>query len=136
MQYTMLLISILEGFYIIYMFVFFKTRYSLEIGRELGPAITKFLHSFSLDDITKILQHPTTRSAEPESQICPFGKIASVFIFVFLVLRHFIPQLKKASIYVIALVFLVCFLNYNAVLYMLPVLFFELWMHFSKTPFF
>ena len=121
----MLYISIVEGLYIIYMFVFFKTRYSLEIGRWKGNPITDFFKGLNID-IKDYIDHPVKKSEEKESQICKFGKDSSFLIFIFLILRHYVVYLKKINVYVIILIFFMCFMNYNALLYMLPIFLVEI----------
>ena len=124
----MLVVSVLEGLYIIYMFIFFKTCYSLEIGRWEGAPITSFFSDQLKFNVEKLLYHPTQKCAEPESQICLFGKYAAILIFVFLVMRHFCKGLKKINMYVFLVIFLFSFMNYNAVLYLIPVFILEILM--------
>ena len=111
----MLLLSILEGLYIIYMFVFFKTRYTLEIGRWEGVSWMKI----------PLLIHPTERCDVAQSQICQFGKIGSILIFIYLVTRHIVSSLRKINRYVFIIIFILCLMNMNAVVYMLPVFIIE-----------
>ena len=54
----MLVVSVLEGLYIIYMFIFFKTCYSLEIGRWEGAPITTFFSEQLKFNVEKLLYHP------------------------------------------------------------------------------
>ena len=129
--YIMLLISLIEGIYIVYMFVFFKTCYSLEIGRWQGDPITNFFKNKFKLDVTKLFDHPTTKTKVPKSQICMFGKYASVLILVHLILRHFVSFLKHINLYVFIIIFLFCLLNYNALLYMIPVFLIELFSSFK-----
>ena len=124
----MLSVSILEGLYIIYMFIFFKTCYSLEIGRWEGAPITGFFSNILKLNVEKLLDHPTQKCLEPVSQICLFGKYAAVLIFVFLVMRHFCQGLKKINMYVFLVIFLFSFMNYNALLYLVPVFILEILM--------
>ena len=123
----MLLLSILEGLYIVYMFVFFKTKYSLEVGRwnhELWPS--KIIKKHTDIDLTRWFVHPIEKSEKPESQICLFGKWGSLIILIFLVLRHYILNLKKINTYFFVLVFILSLMNYDATLYLLPVFLIEL----------
>ena len=124
----MLVVSVLEGLYIIYMFIFFKTCYSLEIGRLQLENITRFFSNLFKFNVEKLLYHPTQKCAEPESQICLFGKYAAILIFVFLVMRHFCKGLKKINVYVFLVIFLFSLMNYNAVLYLVPVFILEILM--------
>ena len=128
----MLVISLMEGLYIVYMFVFFKTCYSLEIGRWQGEPITKFFKKIVNLDVGELLDHPTTECQIPKSQICMFGKYASVLIFAHLICRHFVSFLKKINVYVFIVIFLFCFMNYNALLYMVPIFVLEVLINNSK----
>lgn len=114
----MLVLSILEGLYIVYMFVFFKTKYSLEIGRWN-------------DDLwrSKIIKewfvHPIVKSEYAESQICPFGKYSSFLILLFLILRHYISCFRKINTYIFILILVLSLMNYNATLYLIPIFIIE-----------
>lgn len=132
LYYIMLLLSLIEGIYVVYMFVFFTTCYSLEIGRWQGEPITNFFKNILNLDVSKLLDHPTSKSKVPKSQICMFGKYASVLIFAHLILRHFVSFFKKINVYVFTIIFLFCFLNYNALLYMTPIFLLELFLYFYR----
>jgi hypothetical protein len=114
----MLWLSILEGLYIMYMFIFFKTKYSLEINRDIVKKL----------GLSKMFSHPTKKSEIPKSQICLFGKYGSVFIFFYLILREFVSLPKNTNLFVFFIIMLLCMMNYNAVVYMLPVIVVELYM--------
>ena len=126
---TKLIISIFEGLYIMYMFIFFKTKYSLEIGRWVGNPITTFFQDKLHLDVKDLLDHPVVLCEEPMSQICLFGKYASILIFIFLVLRNFIPCLAKVNTVIFIIIFIMSFMNYNAVLYLIPVFLLELYLY-------
>ena len=114
----MIWLSILEGLYIMYMFIFFKTKYSLEINRDVVKRL----------GLSRMFIHPTKISEIPKSQICLFGKYGSVLIFFYLILREFVSLPKNTNLFVFFIFMLLCMMNYNAVLYMLPVIFVELYM--------
>ena len=121
----MLYISVIEGLYIIYMFIFFKTCFTLEIGRWKGAPITRFFKDILKINVDKLLDHPTEKCDQPQSQICLFGKYAAVLIFIFLIMRHFCTCLKNINLYVFITIYLFSFMNYNALLYLTPVFIFE-----------
>ena len=109
--YKMIWLSILEGLYIVYMFIYFKTKYSLEINRDVVKKL----------GLSKMFVHPTKKSEIAKSQICLFGKYGSVLIFFYLILREFsLP--KNMNLFVFFIIMLLCMMNYNAVVYMLPVI--------------
>ena len=114
MNQVSLIISIIESVYVIYMFRYFKTTYSF----NLIPL--KFL------DENEYLKHQKIYSQEAVSHICPFGHDMAFVIAGFLILRNFIPCLMKFNNWIIGLIFLGCFLNFNCVVYFLPVLLTEL----------
>ena len=118
----MLWLSILEGLYIMYMFIFFKTKYSLEINRDVVNKL----------GLSKMFIHPTKKSEIAKSQICLFGKYGSVLIFLYLILREFVSLPKYTNAIVFFIIMLLCMMNYNAVLYMLPVIVTEFYMSRNK----
>ena len=77
-------VSIMEGIYIIYMFVFFKTCYTVEFNKLGSNMITELL--------SKEL------------------------------------NIDRINSYVIIIIFIFCFMNYNALIYMLPIFMLELYM--------
>jgi len=128
----MLAVSLLEGLYVMYMFIFFKTYYSLEIGRLKGAPITETLKKITSIDFSEILYHPTEKCRTPTSQICLFGKYGSVLIFLYLLFREFVSLPLYTNLIVFVIILGLCMLNYNAVLYMLPVVAVELYMNRNK----
>ena len=128
----MLVVSLLEGIYVMYMFIFFKTCYSLEVGRLDGAPITETLKKITSMDFSEILYHPTDKCTTPKSQICLFGKYGSVLIFLYLILREFVSFPKYTNLLVFVIIFGLCMLNYNAVLYMLPIIAIEMYMNRNK----
>ena len=108
-----LLISIIEAIYIIYMFRYFKTTFSF----NLIPL--KFL------DNNEYLRHQKYYTQNPESHICPFGHDMAFLIGFYLVVRNFLPKLMEYNNLIIGLIFLGCFLNFNCVVYFLPIFIIE-----------
>ena len=128
----MLIVSLLEGIYVMYMFIFFKTCYSLEIGRLEVERITEILKKITSMDFSKILYHPIEKCRTPKSQICLFGKYGSVLIFFYLLLREFVSLPKYTNLIVFVIILGMCMMNYNAVLYMLPVIAIEIYTNRNK----
>ena len=128
----MLLVSLIEGLYVMYMFIYFKTRYSLEIGRWNTIPMGETLKKITSMDFSELLYHPGDKSKTPESQICLFGKYGSVVIFLYLILREFVSLPKYTNAIVFFIIMLLCMMNYNAVLYMLPVIVTEFYMSRNK----
>lgn len=128
----MLAVSLLEGLYVMYMFIYFKTCYNLEIGRWKGSPIIETLKKITSIDFSEILYHPTEKSKIPISQICNFGKYGSVLIFLYLLFREFVSLPRYTNLIVFVIILGMCMFNYNAVLYMLPVVAVELYMNRNK----
>lgn len=128
----MIVVSLLEGLYVMYMFIFFKTCYSLEIGRWDGAPFAKKIEKITKMDFSEILYHPGDKCTTPISQICLFGKYGSVLIFLYLLLREFVSFPKYTNLIVFVIILGLCIMNYNAVLYMLPVIATELFISCNK----
>lgn len=116
---NILTISILEGLYIIYMLNFFKTKYSL------AHPMTYFNN--------KYLWHPIGTQSKPISNVCKFGNNASWFLAAYFIVRGYLFQnkvvKKKKLIFfnklVLACVFLFSLMNFNVVIYLLPIFIIE-----------
>ena len=124
-----MIISIVEAIYIIYMLRFFKTKYSL------AHPLTYFENKFFF--------HPIGKSDEPISNICPFGHMASWYLGLYILIRMVILNCSKIDIKYIVLIskiivfitMLFSFMNFNAVVYLLPVFILEFYLiynNFSK----
>ena len=98
---------------------FFKTKYSLA-------------HPFTYVD-SDFLRHPIGVSDDPESKVCKFGHQASWFLALYLVLRCVLLNnqiLSKDSLMsinrlVLLGLFSLSFLNFNVVIYLLPIFILE-----------
>lgn len=111
-----LILTLVEAVYVVYIMNFFKTRYSLA-------------HPFSYFE-NKFLYHPIGKSDKPICNICPLGNWGSVAIAIYIILRWIIytntdnkntkTNLRLFSVFTLALVVLLSFLNFNAVVYLIP----------------
>ena len=113
-----LIISIIEALYIIYMFNYYKTTIALDYGFILN--ILKMI-GIQCDFITHHINNRIYKIEEPINMICPFGHFISWFLGLFLILRNFIPRLKKINKYIIILLFIGSWMNINALIYMIPI---------------
>ena len=104
----MLLISIIEIIYIIYMFIFFKTYITINHPWEYCI----------VGNLGKFFEHPI-RTIKYSNKICQFGKIIIIPLIIYLYLRNFI-NLKKFNKYIILISILLSLMNMNAVLYLIP----------------
>ncbi len=109
-----MLLSILEATYLVFMFHFFQT----DIDFNILPQI----------DILKkneLLGH--LHGKRYGKRICLFGQYAIIpFIFIILA-RHFVSISNTLLLIAIGISFILSFLNYNAIIYLLPVWVIELY---------
>lgn len=116
-MYIRILVSVLEAIYIIYMFNYFKTRYSLA-------------HPFSYFR-SKYLNHPIGYTKEPRNTICIFGKQVSWILGAYLIIKSIILEknikvmnMKKFLLLnktIMFIVLITSFMNINALIYLLPI---------------
>ena len=112
----LIILSILQAIYLVYILNFFKTKYSL------AHPLSNFNSSY--------FKHPIGIHNEPISNICEFGHQASWFLALFVLIRAiFINKINK-SISVFILIFTCAFsmLNLNAVIYLIPHFIIELYL--------
>ena len=114
MDTKLLIISILEAIYIIYMFRYFKTTYSF----NLLPL--KFL------DSSLYLKHQKYATQIPESHVCPFGQDISWVIGLFLIARNFVPCFMEYNNWILGFILIGCLLNLNCLVYFLPIIIVEI----------
>jgi hypothetical protein len=112
----LLVIGIIQASYIIYMLNYFKTKYSL------AHPLLNFNSNY--------LKHPIGKSDKPISNICNFGHQSSWLIALFVLLRPFLlcKNIKNISILLLIIVITFSFLNFNAVIYLLPYFFVEIYL--------
>lgn len=106
-------LSIIDAIYVMYMLNYFKTKYN-------------FAHPLTYYS-NKVFYHPIGKIDKPQSLICPFGNVAGFFLAGFIILRLvFITCNNKLSLFnyisrfILLLTFLLSFLNFNAVIYLIP----------------
>ena len=104
----LILLSVIQGIYIVYILNFFKTKYSLA-----HPLL-----NFSSD----YMKHPIGVNNTPISNICEFGHQVSWFLAIFILLRSIFKNKFTKHISLIVLIVTATFsmLNFNAVVYLLP----------------
>jgi len=108
-----LLISIIEAIYILYMFCYFQTTFSIHHPLEYY--------------LTGTFEHPIS-TGEYESKICPFGNKAIVLLAIWLILREFIDieDKKRLNTIIMNITLALSLMNMNALLYFLPIYFYEI----------
>ena len=111
-----LVISIIESIYLIYMFLFFKTTINFD-KFTFRPRI----------DFNKDSCFYHSNDNDYGLKICLFGQII-VFVFIaILLLRHFITIPKYVMITTITIGILLSFINLNSLVYILPVVIYEIY---------
>lgn len=109
------LISLFLAIYIVYMLNFFKTTVNL------AHPLTFFDNDY--------LYHPIRNSDVKQNMICRLGNDASWILALFLLLRFVLLKkvdLRTYSLLVYIVVMIMSFLNFNAVLYLIPYFILEL----------
>jgi hypothetical protein len=110
-----LIFSIIEAVYIVYMLNYFKSKYS-------------FAHPLS-DFKDSYFKHPIGISDKPISNICEFGHQASWLLALFILLRlAFLKNkyTKYISIFVLIVSGTFALLNVNAIIYLIPYFIYEI----------
>ena len=104
--------DLLEAVYILYMFIFFKTKYSF--------------HSFlEFDHVSDYLIHPS-HSKIYNNKICKFGKHVAIILALWILFGQYIIKFKYSNIIIFGIVlFFSLFMNMNAFVYILPVFIYE-----------
>lgn len=110
-----LLYSLIEGIYIIYMFNFFKTKWSIHHPLEL------------LLEGNTYLQHPIN-TGDYENKICGLGNLVGFLLLIWFLFRWKLPDnvrliWNKRIIYLVTICSLL--MNLNAFIYFIPILVFE-----------
>ena len=109
-----IIISIIEIIYLIYFFNFFRTKYSF--NHPLEFIITSKLSNY--------FKHPISSDIY-ENKICSFGNFGSILISIYFLIRIILylyykklfNRLLKYNKYLFLIIFVICFMNLNAVIY-------------------
>lgn len=128
-----IIISVLESFYIIYMWNYFKTRYSFHNIWE-APLMNK-------REMPEYFKHKINTGVY-ENKICPLGNTAGYLLAAWILLReNFIYQMKDRNLVIskrkisklnkilfITVAILAFIMNLNAFIYLIPVFIFEIFL--------
>ena len=119
--------TFIEAIYVIFMWNFFKTKYSIHNIWEAPIMESRNLPSFFKHNVNTNIY---------ESKICPLGNISAYLIASWIIFRDLIKAYKKNKIPHILytlnkLIFIVVailsfFMNLNAFLYFIPIFVYEL----------
>ena len=105
---NLLIISIMESLYLIYMFLFFRTSVDFNF---LPPGLL----ARNSDWFKHLLGN------ECGLRICPFGRVVIFLLIAIILARNFISIPKKYIISAFVISALLSLMNMNAVAYMMPV---------------
>ena len=119
-----ILISLIESFYIYYMFNIFETR--ITFTHPFEKFSLNYLNESVSERIYSYFKHPINNSAFPESKICPFGKKITLLLSLYIAFRHLIPLLFKINNLVLLLSVSLSLSNLNAFVYLIPYLIIEI----------
>lgn len=120
------IISFLEAIYVIYMLNYFKTTVIMDFG-----LILYYLKKLGIN--SKYLNHQITQINEPMNLVCPFGHLMSWFIAAFFILRNYSDVLNKYNKCIVILIFIGSLMNFNVVVYLLPIFILELYLGFCTS---
>jgi hypothetical protein len=120
---NLFLITIIESIYLYYMFHIFRTKYT-------------FHHPFEYlinDGMGTYFEHPIGVIDNKRSKICKFGRDGSIMIIIYLYFRYIITKLGILNVQrwrffnklVLLLIFILSWMNLNAVIYFLPFILFD-----------
>ena len=119
MNCKLLIFSVLEAFYVYYMYNNFKTTVYFHHPLEL---------SIQNGNISDYFKHPISNDLY-ESKICPFGNLVGKLLAFWIIIRLFlsIDLVKKINKYVWILVFIGSLLmSMNSFIYLIPIFIYEL----------
>ena len=117
-----IIINVLEFIYILYMFVFFQTHYSIHHPLE---------YIINNHTAAEFIKHPIF-SGIYESKICPLGKTLAKLSFIFFTFRIIYDLYFKntketiVSFYIITVILIISLvMNLNAFIYLIPIFLIE-----------
>ncbi len=130
---NLMLVSLIEIVYLFYMFYYFKT--DIDFNR-VSPVSYFFNMFFNLIEEQKTnftdsiienrkiyLNHYDGKSVK----VCLFGRYMILLLFLFFIARHFIMIPKHITKIILTITLLLSMININALVYLLPVLFIEVY---------
>ena len=100
--------------YLIYMFNFFKTSYSINHPLEF----------YLISNLSNYFKHPVY-SGDYESKICPFGHSIIWVLIIYLIVKIYYKVPKKLNYLAISITFILSLMNLNALIYLIPYFIYE-----------
>ena len=133
MKNKLLLFSIIEALYINHMFFVYKSNYNFDNYWFISsmPLVTniKFVKKLNIT-FDGYFNHNMQHSNKKESFICQFGKDIAKLAIYWLIIRSFVPKIyKKYNIYIVGIALLLCYLNFNALVYSIPIILVEYYLY-------
>ena len=111
-----MLLKFIEIIYIIYIIIFFKTKYSFHHLLEIEIQNGKYWRN-----VTSFIKHPINTEVY-ENKICPLGHLTAVLLVIWIITRSFLSKNPKYINLVIWIIILISgfILNINFFIYLLP----------------
>ena len=119
----MILLDFIESFYIYFMYNIFKTKISF--NHPLENILMK-------QPMSNYFKHPI-QSDIYENKICPFGKLVSKMLVIWIFIRRYLSKkhkktIKKINKFIFILVLIgSLIMNLNSFIYLIPIFIFELY---------
>ena len=113
-----IIISLIEGLYILFMFNYFKTNYDIN---------NPFEYIFTGN--TYFLKHPIS-TGNYENKICPLGNLVGFLLLFWFIIRNYFNShlITKLNNLILGITLIIAFiLNWNAFLYFLPLFLFDIY---------
>jgi hypothetical protein len=125
MKYTLIYLSL--ALYSVYMLNWFKTTWNF------AHPLSKFSSEY--------LAHPVNKLTEPLNPVCRLGNLLSWVLALGLILRglsldSIINKFDRLYIVFLVLTFVLSLLNFNVIVYLLPILIYELIVNKNLTIYF
>ena len=117
-QKKLLLITTLEIIYLIYTFIFMKTKFYV-----LHPIyVFRYLEK-TKGDTFNFFKHSVQKGL-CLNRICPFGKVMIIVLSIYLISRYYLytrnKNLKKINVIILIITFILSLMNMNSFIYLIP----------------
>ena len=110
----LLLITIIEIIYLIYTFIFMKTKFYI-----LHPIqIFRYLEK-NENNKFNFFKHSVQKGLYI-NRICPFGKVMIIILSIYLILRYYFTKIKKLNTIILMITFVLSLMNMNSFIYLIP----------------
>lgn len=114
--------SLIESIYIIYIIIFFKTKYSFHHLLEIEIQKGSYWHNLS-----SFIKHPV-HTGIYENKICPLGHLTAILLVIWIFTKKLLFKNPKYINLIIWMIILISgiILNINFFIYLLPAFFLDI----------